>query len=85
MNPHSASDATSARVRACVDRQLTAAEVRARLEQPIDDGERSEVLSLVRWFRRRYADTAERLAYVRRAYARWQQGPRAAPSDPRRG
>ena len=41
---------------------------------PITDDERESVLALVRWFRRRYPTPAERLAYVRRAYARWRSG-----------
>ena len=69
--PHSA--ATSARLRAWTERQLTAEEVRAWLSVPIGDDERAEVLSLVRWFRRRHPTPVERLAYVRRAHARWQR------------
>ena len=55
------------------DRVLDAAAARAYLEAPVTDREREEVLALVRWFRRRYPTPAERLAYVRRAYARWQR------------
>lgn len=55
------------------ERTLTPAEVRAYLDAPVTDEERADVLSLVRWFRRRYATPAERLAYVRDAYARWQR------------
>ncbi len=33
-----------------------------------------ESRSLIRWFRRRYPTPAERLAYARRAYSRWQAG-----------
>ena len=61
-----------------VDRHLDEREVRAWLEQPISDAERDEVLAIVRWFRRRYPTPAARLAYVRRAYARWS---RIAKSD----
>ena len=53
------------------DRTLSPAEARAYLEAPITQAERDEVLALVRWFRERYPTAAERLAYVRRAYARW--------------
>jgi len=42
-------------------------------EAPITQAERDEVEALVRWFRRRYPTPAERLAYVRRAYARWRR------------
>ena len=66
-------DPIAARLRAWTDRRLTADEVRAWLSEPIGEDERAEVLSLVRWFRRRYANPADRLAYVRRAYARWQR------------
>ena len=55
------------------ERQLTAEEARTWLSVPIGDNERADVLSLVRWFRRRYPTPVERLADVRRAYARWQR------------
>ena len=74
-------DPIAARLRAWTDRRLTADEVRAWLSEPIGEDERAEVLSLVRWFRRRYANPADRLGYVRRAYARWQRT-RAAISQP---
>ncbi len=35
--------------------------------------EREEVLALRRWFCRRYPTPLERLAYVRRAVARWRR------------
>jgi hypothetical protein len=38
---------------------------------PVSDEERENDRILIRWFRRRYPTAAERLAYVRRAYARW--------------
>ena len=55
------------------DRTLEPAEARKYLESPITDSERDDVLALVHWFGRRYPTPAERLAYVRRAYARWQR------------
>jgi len=55
------------------DRVLGPAEARAYLDAPISEAEREEVLALVHWFRRRYPTPAERLAYVRRAYARWRR------------
>lgn len=61
-----------------VNAPVTAAEVRRALEQPIGAEERDEVLSLVRWFTRRYSTPADRLAYVRQAYARWR---RAVPRE----
>lgn len=55
------------------DRVLTPAEAREYLEAPVSASERDEVLALVRWFRTRYPTPAERLAYVRRAHARWRR------------
>lgn len=55
------------------DRVLGPAAARDYLDSPITDAERDDVLALIRWFRRRYPTPAERLAYVRRAYARWQR------------
>jgi len=55
------------------ERRLSPLEAREYLETPISDSERAEVLALVRWFRRRYPTPLDRLAYVRRAYARWQR------------
>jgi hypothetical protein len=55
------------------DRPLGPEEARAYLDAPITQAERDGVLALVRWFRRRYPTPAERLAYVRRAYARWRR------------
>ena len=55
------------------NRRLNAAQAREYLDAPVSDPERDEVLALVRWFRRRYPTPIERLAYVRRAYARWQR------------
>ena len=61
-----------AKVRTLSERQLSAGEVEAALRTPVGDWEREEILSLVAWFRRRYPTPADRLAYVRRAYRRWQ-------------
>jgi formylglycine-generating enzyme required for sulfatase activity len=55
------------------NRELDPQEVCAYLDAPVTDAERAEVLALVAWFRRRYPTPAERLAYVRRAYVRWQR------------
>lgn len=57
------------------ERSLEPAEARAYLETPITDAERDEVRALVQWFRHRYPTPVERLAYVRRAYARWRRFP----------
>lgn len=51
----------------------TVDEVRRALDEPISADEREEVLSLVRWFTRRYPTPGARLAYVRQAYARWRR------------
>ena len=63
------------------DRQLSPGEARAYLDAPLTEAEREGVLELARWFRRRYPTPAERLAYVRRAFARWRraQGLAARP------
>ena len=83
MNTAGGDDARWARISAYAERRLTADEVRARLNVPIGEDERANVLSLIRWFRGRYTEPAERLAYVRRAYARWVKTQRLA-SDPTR-
>ena len=63
-------------VRAVATRRLSAAEVEAYLATPVSPEERAEIHSLIEWFTRRYPAPADRLAYARRAYARWR---RAAP------
>jgi len=55
------------------DRVLSAEEVKAYLDAPVSDRERQDVRDLVRWFRGRYPTGAERLAYIRIAYARWKR------------
>ena len=62
---------TVERLRARSERKLTGEELRERLDVPIGDDERADVRALIRWFRRRYPTPADRLAYVRRTYARW--------------
>ena len=66
-------DAVNDRVRALTERRVSPAELRHTLERPLSEDEREEVLSLARWFRRRYASGTERLAYVRQAYTRWRR------------
>jgi hypothetical protein len=61
-------------VRRDAERQLTAAEFDAYVSAPMTDAENDEIRSLVAWFTRRYPTGAERLAYARRAYRRWQRG-----------
>jgi hypothetical protein len=63
----------TARLRDESERAVTAEEARAYLATPISDDERDEILTLVHWFRRRYPTPADRLAYIRRAHARWQR------------
>ena len=63
---------SAARIRSLTDRRLSLEEVNAALRVPIGPDEREGILVLVAWFRRRYPTPAERLAYVRRAYRRWQ-------------
>jgi len=70
---------TAERVRELIDRRVSAAELRKSLQRPIEEDERQEILALVRWFTRRYPTAAERLAYVRQAYARWQRKLTANP------
>jgi hypothetical protein len=64
-------DEKAALVREWSERLVSADEVRAALERPIDPAEREDLMSLVRWFTRRYPTGADRLAYVRQAYERW--------------
>ena len=59
------------RLRAAIDRELTLEESHVYLTAPITPRERQDVLELVRWFTTRYSTPIERLAYVRRATARW--------------
>ena len=60
------------RLKALAERRLSKEEVETALRTPVSDSEREEILSLVAWFRRRYPTPRDRLAYVRRAYRRWQ-------------
>lgn len=59
------------KARRLAEEPLSPEEYRARANVPIGEAEREEVLALIRWFRKRYPTAADRLAYVRRAYARW--------------
>lgn len=60
-----------AEVRALADRQLTPDEFEAYVGAPMSAQEEEGILDLIRWFCRSYPTPLERLAYVRRAYARW--------------
>jgi len=68
------------RLRATAHRIVSAQEAHDYLESPVSESEREDLLALVHWFRRRYATPADRLAYVRRAYARWRQTSGRAPT-----
>ena len=59
------------RIEAVTERRLSADEVAKALTDPLSAAEREDVRSLVRWLTTRYPTPAERLAYVREAYARW--------------
>ena len=59
------------RLRAAADREVSAQDARGYLDRPMSADEREGVLALVRWFRRRYPTPVSRLAYARRANARW--------------
>jgi hypothetical protein len=61
----------NSRLKAVANRTLTPDEYRAYVNHPIAAEERDGVLELVRWFTTRYPTPVERLAYVRRASARW--------------
>jgi hypothetical protein len=52
-------------------RRLTLEEFQAYVDAPVSEAEQQEALRLIRWFTKRYPTPAERLAYVRRSYARW--------------
>jgi hypothetical protein len=60
-----------ARLAADANRELPLEEWKAQLAIPLSPEEIENNRALVRWFCRRYPTAAERLAYARRAYARW--------------
>ena len=61
----------ASRLAQLADRRVTPDELRSALDRPLTDDEREQTMALVRWFRRRYPEPMERLAYVRQAYRRW--------------
>jgi hypothetical protein len=63
-----------------LERQASVEEVREALQRPLGEIECEEVLSLVRWFTRRYRSPEEKLAYARRAYRRWKHAATAGPA-----
>jgi hypothetical protein len=58
---------------ALVERRLSPEEFAAIERAPMSDAERAGILENVEWFTRRYPTPAARLAYVRRAHARWRK------------
>ncbi len=72
------SSAVRVRLAELANRRLSVEEWRAQVAVPLTPDEIEHTLALVRWFRGRYPTAADRLAYVRRAYARWQRS--AEPS-----
>ena len=74
MSTHRPSPAALAELRALAERRLGPEELADALRVPISAAEREETLSLIRWFKRRYPTPSLRLAYARRAYARWMRG-----------
>jgi hypothetical protein len=65
------------------NRELNVEEWRAQAAIPLSREEIEHTLALVRWFRGRYPTAARRLAYARRAYARWRRAtePTRPPND----
>ena len=61
------------RLREFAERKLSPAEFDAMVNAPMSAEEREHAQDLIRWFTRRYPTPAERLAYARRAYARWKR------------
>jgi hypothetical protein len=74
VTPTRADPALVAALRAEADRALSREEFMARTTAPMSDREREDTLSLIAWFMRRYPTARERLAYARRAHARWTAG-----------
>ena len=70
-NPPSQADLRAARRLA--ERVLAVDAFDAYVNAPVSEDEREEAVRLIRWFSKRYRTPAQRLAYVRRAYARWAQ------------
>jgi predicted component of type VI protein secretion system len=69
---NAASRALRARLVDEAERQLSPGEIAAYLDAPVSHEERADARALVAWFRGRYLTGADRLAYARRAYRRWQ-------------
>jgi hypothetical protein len=66
-------DSARARLAGFANRELSEEEWRAQAAIPLAQDEIESTLALVRWFRGRYPTATSRLAYARRAYARWRR------------
>lgn len=66
-----------ARLAELANRELPLEEWRAQLAVPLSPEEIESTRELVHWFCQRYPTPASRLAYVRKAYARWSRNVRA--------
>jgi hypothetical protein len=66
-------EALRQKLRVEAERPLTREEWEARAAIAVGPEEREQVRELIRWFTRRYPSPVERLAYARRAYARWRR------------
>ena len=64
---------TRSSIELAIGRIVTTEELQESLTLPISEAERSDAVALYLWFTKRYPSAEERLAYVRQAYARWQQ------------
>ena len=60
-------------VRALAERRLSPEEFDAYAGAPVSPEEEAAMAELIAWFRRRYPTPGARLAYARRAYARWRK------------
>jgi len=67
------SEAARADLDRLAKRELSDEEWRTEVAIPLLAEEIGHTQALARWFCRRYPTAASRLAYVRRAYARWQR------------
>jgi hypothetical protein len=61
-------------VREEAERRLSREEFDAYVNAPMSPAELEGIREMIDWFTRRYPTPGERLAYVRRAYARWMRG-----------
>lgn len=77
------SEAALERVRQRVARSLSPEEVRQRLEHQPSPEDIAEMRGLIRWFQARYPTPSSRLAYARRAAARWAKSQPEARRHPR--